>query len=95
MKNPDNNTIPESWLTPLELREKRAEANANLVRLMHETMVLTQKLEEVRELEDELPMPLEMLEQLAAEALVGIAQELETRYGISCLLYTSPSPRDS
>jgi len=70
-------------LTPLELWEKRAHDNAQLVRCMHETLVLIEKLEEAKELQEELPMPYEALEKIAVKALAGIAQELEARFGIS------------
>tara|TARA_Y100000593_G_scaffold16044_2_gene31682 strand:- start:206 stop:472 length:267 start_codon:yes stop_codon:yes gene_type:complete len=87
MKNKDDKNVETitrtGELTPLELWEKRSKENANLVRLMHDTMTLVTKLEEAREMQSELPIPIETLETLAAEALVGIAQELETHYGIS------------
>ena len=87
MKDKDDKSVEtitrSGELTPLELWEKRAHDNAQIMRCMHETLVLIEKLEEAREFEDELPMPFEALEKIAVKALAGIAQELEARFGIS------------
>ena len=87
MKNKDDKNVEpipcSGELTPLEQWEKRAHDNAQIVRCMHETLVLLEKLEEAKVLVEELPMPFEALEEIVVKALAGIAQELEARYGIS------------
>ena len=69
-------------LTPLERLEEGRKRGAHLMRVSQETTALLKKLEELEEFSDELPLPYAALEKMADEAIVGLAADLEKRYGI-------------
>ena len=70
-------------LTPLEKLEEQRKRGAYLMRVYQETSTLLNKLEELKESTDELPLPYSVLETKAYEAIIGLATDLEERYGIS------------
>ena len=88
MKKDDNNVTTSTpresrELTPFERHaEGRAKA-AYMMKMFHETAALVKRLDDLREFEDDLPVPLELLEEMADEAIIGLAQDLEARFGIS------------
>ena len=86
MKKDDTNvkTITRDTrdLTPFEKRAKALEDGAYMMKIYQETSTLIEKLEEIKTLEAELPVPLELLEKMADEAIIGLATDLEERYGI-------------
>ena len=69
-------------LTPLERLEEGRKRGAYLMRVYQETSTLLEKLEELKECSDELPIPYAALERMADEAIIGLATDLEERYGI-------------
>ena len=89
MKNNNDNNVEstiargERELTPLEKLEEQRKRGAYLMRVYQETSTLLKKLEELKECTDELPLPYSVLETMADEAIVGLATDLEERYGIS------------
>ena len=87
MKKDDSNvdtiTRDTRELTPLEKLEEQRKRGAYLMRVYQETSTLLKKLEELKECTDELPLPYSVLETMADEAIIGLATDLEERYGIS------------
>ena len=89
MKNNNDNNVDstvtrgERELTPFEKRAKALEDGAYMMKVYQETSVLIEKLEEIKTLEAELPIPLEVLEMMASETIIGLAKDLEERFGVS------------
>ena len=87
MKKHDNNvdstiTRDPREMTPFERHAAGLEKAAYIMRIHKDTEELIKRLEELEELAEDLPLPLETLQALADEAIIGLAQDLEARYGI-------------
>ena len=86
MKKDDTNvksiTRDTRDLTPLEKWEEGRKRGAHLMRVSQEIAALLKKLEELEEFSDELPLPYATLEKMADEAIIGLATDLDERYGI-------------
>jgi len=89
MKNNNDNNVEttitrgERELTPFEKRAKSLADGAYMMKVYQETSALVEKLEDLKKLEEELPVPLELLEKMADEAIIGLATDLEERFGVS------------
>ena len=90
MKKLDDNdvtNIPDVTLTPFEQHAQNALINAEKTRIMHETNAVIEKLDELKALCDGEDEALDdvywTLKKVADEALIGLATELEERFGIS------------
>ncbi len=90
MKKIDDKNVtstPDITLTPFEKHAQNAINNAQIMRIMHETRAIIDKLGELKGLiDDENSVDNEVydtLSTIADEAIVGLALELEHKYGIS------------
>ena len=87
MKTKNDNNVTKNNVTTLTPFEKHAENARNNARIMHETSAIIEKLGELKGLiDDESETEGEVFDTLstiADEALIGLALELENKYGIS------------
>ena len=67
-------------LTPFEQARKSHEKNAHMMQIMIETQLLIEGLEKAKDAD---PAMLPVLEKLADEAIVALAQEMEEKHGVS------------
>ena len=90
MKKIDDNNVtntPVVTLTPFEKHAQNAINNAQIMRIMHETRAIVDKLGELKGLinteSDDETQVFDTLDGIADEALIGLALELENKFGIS------------
>ena len=89
MKNNNDNNVekssnsPISELTPFEKRAKALENGAYMMKIYQETSALVEKLESLKEFEGDLPVAFELIDNIADEAIAGLANDLEERFGVS------------
>ena len=67
-------------LTPFEESRLGWEKNAHIMQVMVETQLLVEGLEKAKDAD---PAMLPILDKLADEAIVALAQELEEKHGVS------------
>ena len=79
---PDKNETskPISALSPFERSRIAWEKNAHIMQVMVETQLLVEGLEKAKDAD---PAMLPILDKLADEAIVALAQELEEKHGVS------------
>ena len=81
MKKDVNNEILETRkLTPLEAMQAATRKNAHYMSLIVETGLLIEGLEKAKDAD---PTLLPVLNKLADEAIVSLAQEMEEKHGVS------------
>tara|TARA_R110001592_G_scaffold20661_1_gene83527 strand:- start:1092 stop:1328 length:237 start_codon:yes stop_codon:yes gene_type:complete len=77
MKQTHNNHPP---LTPLEKHRARIVSNAHYMSLIIETQLLLEGLEKAKDAD---PSQALLLEALADEAIISLAQEMQDKHGVS------------
>jgi len=77
MKTTHNNHPP---LTPLEQHRMHAVSNAHYMSLIIETQLLLEGLEKAKDAD---PSQALLLEALADEAIISLAQEMQEHHGVS------------
>ena len=67
-------------LTPFERIRKGHELNAHMMQIMVETQMLIEGLEKAKDAD---PAMLPVLEKLADEAIIALAEEMQEKHGVS------------
>ena len=86
MKNPDKNTQNlrnSTRKTPFETAEMRAQKRAMLAKIHAETREIIESYDRFQEISEATGIDLQTLEKFADDAIIELAEAMETHFGVS------------